>query len=191
MQRLVIRNMEEKIARLRDAGAIVEEISLDWDESLERAVEDHLIHIFATSITPALEKSTLMTDYARAFAEQSLDAKAETFVKSLCKAGEVGISFAQAMVGFDAFICPTTALPSIPADFNPISDEILINGKKRSSFLGWAMTPPFNMLSSHPVLSVPSGLASSGIPTGVQIVGNPYDDDMVFRIGLFLEENAK
>ena len=187
----VIRNTEQTIARLRDAGAIVEEISLDWDDGLERAVEDHLVHIFATSIAPALEKSALMTDYARAFAEQSLDAKAEAFVKSLYMAGEVGVSFARAMAGFDALVCPTTALPSIPADFNPLSDEIIINGKKRSSFLGWAMTPPFNMLSSHPVLSVPSGVAASGIPTGVQIVGRPYDDEMVFRIGLSLEENAK
>ena len=37
----------------------------------------------------------------------------------------------------------------------------------------------------------PSGVAASGIPTGVQIVGRPYDDEMVFRIGLTLEESTK
>ena len=46
------------------------------------------------------------------------------------------------------------------------------------------------MLSSHPVLAVPSGRAQNGVPTGVQIVGKPYDDDMVFRIGLGLEAAA-
>ena len=91
----VIRNTGRH-CRLRDAGAIVEESVLIgmmvWNGRLS-----HLVHIFATSIAPALEKSALMTDYARAFAEQSLDAKAEAFVKSLYMAGEVGVSFARAM----------------------------------------------------------------------------------------------
>lgn len=183
----VIRNTEDALARLQDAGAIIEPIALDWGEDVERAIEDHLIHIFATSISPALARGDLMTDYARAFAEQSLEARPETFVRALTKAGQVGQSFARAMAGFDALICPTTALPGIPAAFNPLTDEIIINGRHRSTFLGWAMTPPFNMLSSHPVLSVPSGISSSAVPTGVQIVGRPYDDAMVFRIGLALE----
>jgi aspartyl-tRNA(Asn)/glutamyl-tRNA(Gln) amidotransferase subunit A len=37
------------------------------------------------------------------------------------------------------------------------------------------------------VLSVPSGRASNGLPTGVQIVGRPYDDATVFRIGAAAE----
>ena len=91
------------------------------------------------------------------------------------------------MRGFDAFICPTTATASIAADFDPLTDNITINGQRQSPFLGWVMTAPFNMLSSHPVLAVPSGWAASNLPTGIQIVGRPYDDDMVFRIGLALE----
>ena len=173
--------------RLRDAGAEVEEISLDWDERIERAVEDHLIHIFASSIAPALSHADLMTDYARAFAEQSVNTDAHSFLRALNTAGEAGSTFSRAMEGFDALICPTTALPGIPAEFDPLNDQIIINGHTKSSFLGWAMTPPFNMLSSHPVLSVPSGQASNNVPTGLQIVGRPFDDDMVFRIGLALE----
>jgi Asp-tRNA(Asn)/Glu-tRNA(Gln) amidotransferase A subunit family amidase len=30
-------------------------------------------------------------------------------------------------------------------------------------------------------MSVPSGFAKSGVPTGLQIVGRPYDDVAVFR----------
>ena len=36
------------------------------------------------------------------------------------------------------------------------------------------MTYPFNMLSRCPVLSVPSGHAENGVPTGIQIVGKTY-----------------
>jgi aspartyl-tRNA(Asn)/glutamyl-tRNA(Gln) amidotransferase subunit A len=37
------------------------------------------------------------------------------------------------------------------------------------------------------VLAVPSGLASNGVPTGVQIVAPTYDDLTAFRVGAALE----
>jgi Asp-tRNA(Asn)/Glu-tRNA(Gln) amidotransferase A subunit family amidase len=49
------------------------------------------------------------------------------------------------------------------------------------------MTYPFNMLSQLPVMSVPSGFALTGVPTGIQIVGRSYDDLSVFRIARTLE----
>ncbi|MBT7648721.1 MAG: hypothetical protein HN768_16930, partial [Rhodospirillaceae bacterium] len=41
--------------------------------------------------------------------------------------------------------------------------------------------------SRCPALSVPSGLSGDGVPTGIQIVGNPYDDKSVFRVAQTLE----
>ena len=183
-------NTRATVARLKDAGAVVEEIQLDLNPGIEAAVEDHLIHIFATSIDQSVAEPSWMTDYARAFAERSRTAEPAAFLRALQIAGQTGISFSRSMASYDAFICPTTAIPSITADFDPLNDEIIINGKRVSPFLGWALTPLFNMLSSHPVLAVPSGRAKNGVPTGVQIVGKPYDDDMVFRIGLSLEAAA-
>jgi Asp-tRNA(Asn)/Glu-tRNA(Gln) amidotransferase A subunit family amidase len=49
------------------------------------------------------------------------------------------------------------------------------------------MTTPFNVLSPCPVLAVPSGTASNGVPTGVQIVARTFDDVSAFRIGSALE----
>jgi aspartyl-tRNA(Asn)/glutamyl-tRNA(Gln) amidotransferase subunit A len=42
-------------------------------------------------------------------------------------------------------------------------------------------TIPFNV-TGHPAMSVPTGLASDGLPIGVQIVGRPFDEAMVFRV---------
>ena len=44
------------------------------------------------------------------------------------------------------------------------------------------------MLNRLPVLSIPSGLASNGVPTGVQIVGKPFEDIGVFQAGYNLEQ---
>jgi aspartyl-tRNA(Asn)/glutamyl-tRNA(Gln) amidotransferase subunit A len=43
------------------------------------------------------------------------------------------------------------------------------------------MTYPFNICNRSPVLALPSGFASNGVPTGVQIIGRTYDDLSVFR----------
>jgi Asp-tRNA(Asn)/Glu-tRNA(Gln) amidotransferase A subunit family amidase len=46
---------------------------------------------------------------------------------------------------------------------------------------------PFN-LTGHPALSVPSGWAADGLPTGVQIVGPRHGDGDVLRLGALLEQ---
>ena len=37
-------------------------------------------------------------------------------------------------------------------------------------------------------MSVPVGLAPNGLPLSVQIVGRPFDEAMVFRIGRAMEQ---
>lgn len=59
--------------------------------------------------------------------------------------------------------------------------EFSINGSPVEPTLGWVMTYPFNMLSRCPVRAVPSGRAANNVPTGIQIVGRPYDDLSVFQ----------
>jgi aspartyl-tRNA(Asn)/glutamyl-tRNA(Gln) amidotransferase subunit A len=50
------------------------------------------------------------------------------------------------------------------------------------------MTIPFNIASRCPVLSVPSGRASNGVPTGLSVVGKTYDDVTAFRVAAAHEE---
>jgi len=48
-------------------------------------------------------------------------------------------------------------------------------------------TAVFNIASRCPVLSIPSGFARNGVPTGLQIAGRTYDDVTVFRVGAAYE----
>jgi Asp-tRNA(Asn)/Glu-tRNA(Gln) amidotransferase A subunit family amidase len=43
-------------------------------------------------------------------------------------------------------------------------------------------------LNRCPVLAVPSGFTANGMPSGIQIVGNTYDDVSVFKAGAALEK---
>ena len=43
-------------------------------------------------------------------------------------------------------------------------------------------TAPFN-LTGHPALSIPCGLTSRGLPVGIQLVGPPFSEGSILRVG--------
>lgn len=90
---------------------------------------------------------------------------------------------------YDALISPTLAVPSVRADHDNDAFDFTIDGRPADPYLGWALTYPFNVLSTLPVASVPTGFSpTTGVPTGMQIVGHAYDDHTVFKIASAFEE---
>ena len=49
------------------------------------------------------------------------------------------------------------------------------------------MTYAYNMLHQLPAISVPSGFASTGVPTGLHIAAKTYDDMTVFQAAAAFE----
>lgn len=186
----VIANTKAALDVFRALGATVEEVDLGWTIDVFKGAVAHLDHLFGASIAKALKKhGKLLTTYARQFAKQSAKSKPADFLRAMEVAAQAYQSFGPMLEKYDVFICPTTALPAVRADFDPSADDLRINGKKQdiAPVIAWCMTPPFNMLSRCPVLSVPSGHAKNGVPTGIQIVGRSYSDADVFRAGMAYE----
>ena len=88
---------------------------------------------------------------------------------------------------FDALICPTFAVPALPAEYDP-GQPVTVNGRASMDWMDVMMTLPFNIASRCPVMTVPSGLSRDGVPTGLSIVGKTYDDVTVFRVAAAHEE---
>ncbi|MEM8798298.1 MAG: amidase [Pseudomonadota bacterium] len=173
---------------LREAGAIVEEIDLQWSEVSLDAAQDHLTAIFAASIHDAIQTSSAeVTPYTRAFVERLKTLDPDAFYRSLLIKAQMIEAFDDVMEDFDLMVAPTNARAAVPAEFEPARDALEINGVKVDSALGWVMTYPFNILSDCPVLSVPSGFAQTGIPTGMQIIGKQRNENAVLRAGLAFE----
>ena len=78
--------------------------------------------------------------------------------------------------GFDAIITPTVATTHVPATFDPTHDDLTIADKRVDPYSGWFLTSLFSLLNWMPAISVPTGRAGNGVPTGMQIVTRPYDD---------------
>ncbi|MEM8653654.1 MAG: amidase family protein [Pseudomonadota bacterium] len=184
----IAKNTRTALSVFETCGATLTEITLPWDGSVIDAAKTHLSHIFSSWMAEMSEGQTdLLCPYTRTWLSMGRSGTAQDFYAALCCAGQMGQSFAAAMADHDIFICPTTALPAVPADFDHARDPLVINDRPVDPILGWALAVPFNMLSSHPVLAVPSGTAGNACPTGIQIVAKPFQDQHVFDAALTYE----
>jgi Asp-tRNA(Asn)/Glu-tRNA(Gln) amidotransferase A subunit family amidase len=184
----VQKNTRAALKKLTDAGAIVEEVDLGWTPKVMAAATNYLGHLFGGVIGQVLSRHRYeMMPYAVEIAEMGARTTATDFIESLAIAGEMYDTLGPILQKYDALICPTNASAQIPADLDSTRETVKINGVEVDPFLGWAMTPAFNIMSRCPVLAVPSGLDRTGTPTGIQIVGPTYEDATVFRIGAAIE----
>lgn len=185
----VVKNTRKALDVFRSLGAEVEEVDLGWGPEVLEAGLTYLRHLFGAFLSKMLpEHGHLMTSYAKRFAEEGAQSKATDFVGSLETAGRMYMTLGPLLEKYNVLICPTTALPAVSADFGQTEEEVRINGKVVDPMLGWVMTTPFNTMSRCPVLSVPSGHARNGVPTGIQIIGRTYCDEDVFRAGMAYEK---
>lgn len=78
---------------------------------------------------------------------------------------------------YDAMLAATALAPA--ARFDSIDPEMPP---------AWAMqTMPFNV-TGNPAMSIPTGFSASGLPLSMQIVGRPFADATVMRIGHAFEQ---
>ena len=181
-------NTEAALDVFRALGATVTEVKTGWGPDVMPACEAYLTHIFGGYISGLLDDhADEMTTYVRAFAQKGRNSTAQDYVQALEVIAASYPPIGAILQKHDILICPTLAIPAPPAAFDSTTDKMVINNTEVSPDLGWAMTTPFNMLSRLPVLAVPSGRASNGVPTGIQIVGRSYCDRDVFRAGMAYE----
>ncbi len=185
----VAANTRAAAEALRGAGAIVEEVDLGWNMAeIIRAVRIHFGVIFGPSVGQVLaEHRDQMTGYAIRFAEEAARIKKEDFLHGLEIEGRVYARLGEVLARYQLLICPTFSVPALEAGQEYAERGPAVNGVAPDDWYEVMMTIPFNICSRCPVLSVPSGRARSGVPTGLQIVGRTYDDVSVFLAAAALE----
>jgi amidase len=186
----VVANTRAALDVFRSLGATVEEVDLGWTIDALKAGVAHLNHLFGGQMAAYAKKHRkLMTPYALDFAKHGAKSTAADFLWSMEVATKMYATLGPILEKHDVLVCPTNALPAVRADFDPTLHDVTINGKKAEVWpiIAWCMTTPFNTMSRCPVLSVPSGRAGNGVPTGIQIVGRTYCDADVFQAGMAFE----
>ncbi|WP_433360556.1 amidase [Streptosporangium sp. CA-115845] len=176
---------------LREAGAIVEEVEVGLRSAdVTKAVFIHFGAIFGPMVGQvAAEHGDTLNPYALDFAARAERAMGESgaFLHGLKLEAAIYAPIGELLDRYDALICPTTGATGLLAGEEYVDTKFSVNGVELDNYLEYALTPVFNIASRCPVLNVPSGRASNGMPTGVQIVGRSYDDATVFQVGAAVE----
>ncbi|MGV9799684.1 amidase [Mycobacterium sp. NPDC003449] len=180
----VIANTRAVADVLERAGAAVVEIDLPWTTAM---VRDTIFAHFGHILGPAMTRETAgsepeLAPYTRRFMQDAAAAaRRHSLIDSLAMDTRMRADLAAAMTGVDALLCPTSAVTSLAADGQYL-DGIDTPSGRREHYWEGHLTSPFNVANHCPVLSVPSGFSDEHVPTGVQVVGHPHDEAMVFRI---------
>ena len=173
---------------LREAGAEVTEVAIDWASEAIRFGHMSEEFIFTGLLQDALSNhADKMSEYVPQLYETASAVTADDYRRGLQVAGQVwhdhlGPLFKK----YDALITPGVSCPEVPAE-NWQKDIIVVDGHEITD-TDTAMTVLFNMFNRCPVLSVPAGMTDRGLPVGIQVVCRPYADVTTFHIGQAIED---
>ena len=179
---------------LRQRGAEVVDVTLPWrSDEIRETIFAHFGHLLA----PAMRAETAGGPTVAAYTEQFMrDAEAAaqrlSHLDSVAADARLQAQLASAMADVDALLCPVSAVTSLAADGNYLDGIEVVGPDATPVHLQhyWQahLTSPFNVANRCPVLAVPAGIATDGVPIGVQLVGKPLDEVTPFRLGRAVED---
>ena len=182
------RNTLEAAEVFKKLGCEVEEVDVGWNYGVLDAWQTHWEGLFAGIAGDLLPRWRYeMEPFVVHLLERGLSHSAARLYRCNLVAGDMYKTLAPILDKYNLLICPTTAVPSVKAEHRNDDPGFVINGEKVPAYVQWILTHPFNLMSQCPVASIPSGVSSLGIPTGLQIVGRAFDDLSVFRAAAAFE----
>lgn len=163
--------------RFAEAGASVEEISLNW-----RDPYDTWSVFFFGTVAAAFEKKLptqgdLLDPGLRRVVEQGLKLRGVDFANALAARHEFWEQVRRVYERFDLLVSPTLPVPPFAVGQD---DADPLNGEKLGPLQWTRFTYPFN-LTGQPAASVPAGWTQARLPVGLQIIGNRSADLLVLQ----------
>jgi len=172
--------------RLRAAGAHIDEIEIHHASDIA-TIYLHLVFsdsaaYHATALDAMPEK---YTQPVRIRLEMARYVLAEDYVRAMAGRAVLTREVDAALAQHDALILPSLAIvaPPIGAITVPVAgrQEVVRNIMLR-------LTQLFD-ITGHPAISIPSAPSHSGLPVGVQLVGNRHQTDALLRVALACESH--
>ena len=185
-QQATAQNLLKAAQSLTELGAEVEECELTWHASeLTDLAFAHYGHILGPLTRHEIVRSHAdVSPYIHEWLEYAQEmADAMPLDVTLSKETVLRDELSAAMHSATALLCPVSAIDCM--DANPPDDSVGACGR-----FYWQdqIAIPFNINNRCPALAVPTGFGSQGVPTGLQIVANPYDQRSTFAVGYALEQ---
>ncbi|MDO6655381.1 amidase [Anaerobacillus sp. 1_MG-2023] len=184
---MILGPIEEAISILRDQGAIVEKIPFQFEMKLEELISFFNKMWFAglASAYGSLydrfpsQFSSSVSNMIAAGRKLSAVELRETEMKRT----QVWNFIQKELNRFDAILSPVVG---VTAFSHQIEGPDRINGKASAPISDWMMTQLYNC-TGHPAISIPVGLAQSGLPVGLQAASKKFNDSLLLQIAHTIE----
>ncbi|OFS26504.1 amidase [Brevibacterium sp. HMSC07C04] len=180
----------ERIAEtLEAAGAriVPVEVGLKLDD-VTRASMAHYGGLLARNVMrQAGGDITVLEPYTQEFVRRTTRFAEETsLLEAAIVESDIQQKLLKALDDVDVFITATSAVEDLDAgeDFTTGIDR---PDGEHNFYWEAHQVVPFNIANRMPAMSVPSGIGSAGVPTGVQIVGMPYREATVLQVAAAVE----
>lgn len=174
--------VEDAAKRMADAGALVEPVGAVLTRDMLDGLDDFW-RARAWDDVERLpdERRQRILPYIRQWAESGAERSQLQAVRGFNRTFEMAQKAARLFMTVDAVLSPVAPGPAFPADWaSPIDDW-------DSPFEHIGYTVVWNM-SHQPAVSVNAGYTKAGLPVGVQIVGQRFDDLGVLRLAHAFEQ---
>jgi len=174
---------------LTSLGGEVEEVTteIDWMSDDQRVL--YLCSI-ANNLGPVVERFGNRTDpVLRAYVTAGKKYDIAAYIRAIAARTRLFRAVQGLFETYDFLVSPTLSRTALAADFNGAGGVVEIDGEPmgpaQPHWTGFVY--PFN-LTGHPALTIPSGWAKDGLPTGFQIIGPRHGDSDILRLGALLEQ---
>jgi len=178
----VAQKVEEAVALIRDLGAEVIEVDPGFENPIE--IFQKLWFSGAWYAMKDADDATLdlLDPGLRKVVEQGSEISVSDMMDAAVARTELGVRMRKFHEEYDLLVTPSLAVTAFPvAQLTPDTD--LTEG----NWVDWTpFSYPFN-LTQQPACSVPCGLASNGLPVGLQFVGPMHRDDLVLEAAAAFE----
>lgn len=180
----VTESVRDAVEVLRGLGASVVEVEFP---AVDLARAAHRAIIFAEAASAhepeARDLGNGMSDDIRSLLLSGLFLNGDQYLDGQRARRVVMAQYRDLWRSFDVLATPTSPLTATPIGLR----ELEVGGRSIPLvYLYLDHTMPFN-LSGQPALSVPCGFSTSGLPIGLQLVGRPWEEAALLRVGASYE----
>ena len=107
----------------------------------------------------------------------------EELMSTLLERDDLRGRFLRQMERYPILLCPVCAIPA----FRHGEREWTVDGRRVDYLQAMSYSQWFNLLG-NPAVVVPVGRSPEGLPIGVQVVGRPFEEEIVLAVARKIEE---
>jgi aspartyl-tRNA(Asn)/glutamyl-tRNA(Gln) amidotransferase subunit A len=180
----IVDAVEAAATNLNDIGCAVEHVELeDWTDLDIQNISATINAVeggsYLDPIISGSEDSLAESMRRRLLADKPSH---EEYVKAINDLERLRRSSAAYFRKYDLLVCPTGPVTAHPHD----SFELDVEGYKVPGRNALRATIPSD-LTGCPAISIPYGWSSEGLPIGIQLIANRYEEDLLLQVAHSLE----